>query len=289
MRFTDVCRAAAREIISENGMATEKLCRLTGIIVKHMTPWYGDDAIKEKIRKLFEERVRGKPLLTQQQMHRHNGAEGHRLEKLMGLQPNCRNAPDLYGFEMKKHTHGKTTLGDWGPSYRIFDDDSLEHPITKHDFFHIFGRPNWKKHGRLSYTRPRINGLVDGKTMTAEHAAEGTDIVVTYNYNKDIREHKDDLVPKWIQNSGDIVLERWKHDKLSSHINKKFGQRGWFQCVVEDGIYTDIVFYQPFDFSCFLENFKKGVIYQDGVPYKSNSRWYSTWRLANTNISRLIQ
>ena len=53
----------------------------------------------------------------------------------------------------------RTTFGDWSPNYWIFKDK--EYNMTRDDFLRIFGKPNKRKNGRLSWSGepvPKING-----------------------------------------------------------------------------------------------------------------------------------
>ena len=66
-----------------------------------------------KIIELFKKNVYGRLPDTNSFNQRHDGKDGHWLERQMGITANANNEPDLYGYEMKNSTGSKTTFGDW--------------------------------------------------------------------------------------------------------------------------------------------------------------------------------
>jgi len=116
------------------------------------------EQIKRIIIKLFKNNVKGKKVDSTMSNVRHDGKDGHWLEKQMGISHNADNEPDIYGFEMKNNTSSKTTFGDWSASYYIFKDD--KYSITRDQFLTIFGAPNVLKGNRYSWSgkpTPKIN------------------------------------------------------------------------------------------------------------------------------------
>ena len=108
------------------------------------------EEIQKRIIELFMKNVYGKIPDTTGSNERHDGKEGHWLEKKMGVEPNASNTADLFGYEMKNDTMMKTTFGDWSPNYWIFRDSQYD--MTREDFLRIFGKPNKHKGGRLSWS-----------------------------------------------------------------------------------------------------------------------------------------
>lgn len=77
--------------------------------------------MKHTIQKIFNDNVKGYKFCRSTS---HCGAEGNWLEKKMGVKANCKNEPDLLGYEMKKQTRGRCTLGDWSGIYLFSKDIS---------------------------------------------------------------------------------------------------------------------------------------------------------------------
>ena len=77
----------------------------------------------EQIIHLFRTQVKGVPICMDGP--KHCGKEGHWLESRMGISPNSRNEPDLFGYEMKKGSP-KTTLGDFSASEYAFSKKEKE-------------------------------------------------------------------------------------------------------------------------------------------------------------------
>lgn len=240
---------------------------------------------KSVIIAIFNENIKNKQLPINDT--KHCGNHGHWLETQMGLKINNKLAPDILGFEMKKDSV-KITFGDWGPCFKLFQDNTFFPELSKKNrrikFFQMFGRPNLAKYNRLSYTRPKINQNIDGKYMIIND--DHIDII--YNYSLDNRENKSDIIPMEYRRM--LILERWNIKKISDKIRSKFNQNGWFQCLYnEQKCFTDIRFYKPFDVHKFIDLIKRGIIYQDGVPYMTNNRWYSQWRINKTYIHYLYE
>lgn len=67
-----------------------------------------DDDAKQKIIDLFSKNIKGKKYKQDKLVC---GDEGFWIEKKLGILQNSNNAPDLYGYEIKKKSP-KTTFGD---------------------------------------------------------------------------------------------------------------------------------------------------------------------------------
>src|SRR3990167_1234078 len=101
---------------------------------------------KQVIIDLFMNNVKDKEIVFTGE--KHCGSEGHWLEKQMGLNPNCKNEPDILGYEMKKNSP-KITFGDYSASEYLFsrNKETLEqlngwtekHTIIHDDFLRYFG------------------------------------------------------------------------------------------------------------------------------------------------------
>lgn len=245
------------------------------------------EAKKLKIVALFRVEVKGKRPDTIKANVKHSGKEGHWLEAAMGLKLNASNAPDFLGFEMKNHTSGKTTFGDWSASYYIFRDPEIN--ITRDEFLQIFGKPNAQKNGRFSWSGepiPKIDRFNKfGQKLEINY---DDDVVITYSYSHDERPDKSSVVPESLQQD-DLVLARWDAEWLSAKLESKFNQYGWFKCLKnKDGLYDEIVFGDPINFQNWIKLVKQGVVFFDSGMYQGNSRNYSQWRADNKLWASLV-
>lgn len=245
------------------------------------------DANKKKIIKLFNKNVRGKKSNTASSKIKHSGKEGHWLEKQMGIAQNASNSPDIFGYEMKNDTGSKTTFGDWSADFYIWKDTSYN--ITRDDFLQIFGKPNLKKKGRFSWSGepcPTISGFnTFGQKISVDR---NNNIIVIYNFNKDLRANKSKVVPKNMQ-VNKLTLARWDVDSIKEKVEKKFNLKGWFKCLKnKNNSYTEIVFGDPMTFGKWIEDVKSGQIFFDSGMYQTNARNYSQWRANNSYWENLI-
>jgi len=80
------------------------------------------DKDKGEIIRRWDQNVKGKQLDTSFKNQKHCGKEGHCLEEAMGIKPNGKNEPDIFGFEMKKESN-KISFGDWSASEYLFTKD----------------------------------------------------------------------------------------------------------------------------------------------------------------------
>lgn len=241
-----------------------------------------------KIIELFRKNVYGKKPEVSGFNERHDGKAGHWLERQMGIAANANNEPDLHGYEMKNSTGSKTTFGDWSANYYIFNDE--EKNIDRNRFMEIFGKPNENKKGRYSWSGtpiPNFNSpsKYNGSEMLFD---DDMNIVIVYNYSKDPRDNKSQIVPLELQQEA-LVLARWNRDNLKAKLTQKFGQHGWFKCNKDaNGIYNQIAFGEPMNFDNWIKLVEKGVVFFDSGMYVGNPRNYSQWRANNNYWESLI-
>ena len=245
------------------------------------------DAGKVEIIRRFDENVRGKRADSSMANSRHDGKDGHWLERQMGISANRDNNPDLLGYEMKNQTTSKTTFGDWSANYYIYKDKSTG--INRNDFLTIFGKPNMDKGGRYSWSGepcPKINRVNRfGQTLVVDNKSN---IIVLYYFSKDARVNKEDIVPLRFQLE-DLILAQWNENSIRQKLERKFNQKGWFKCLKDrDGVYESIVFGNPIDFENWIALVKTGDVFFDSGMYQGNSRNYSQWRANNGFWDSLI-
>lgn len=215
----------------------------------------------------------------------------------MNIKHNANNAPDINGYEMKKHS-GKITFGDWSALEYIFhkkketidnlNGKSIE--LTKNDFLKMFGTPNEKKNNRYSWSGkcvPKYNQWNDcGQQLTID---DNDNISAIYSYSKDKRKLDKTSFPKYIKEMKKITIAFWSKDKMVKHVNSKFNQKGFFICKKnKKGEYNKICFGGPITFKFFIKNVKDGIIFFDSGMYEGNSRLYSQWRASSAFWDKLI-
>jgi hypothetical protein len=245
------------------------------------------EQIKRIIIKLFKNNVKGKKVDSSSSNTRHDGKDGHWLEKQMGISHNADNEPDIYGFEMKNNTTNKTTFGDWSASYYIFKDE--KYSITRDKFLTIFGAPNPLKNNRYSWSgkpTPKINSYnTFGQTLKVD---KNNNIKAVYSFSKDKRENKSKIIPLMMQKDN-LTIAQWDADMMKKRVEDKFNMLGWFKCIKNsEGIYTSIIFGAPINFETWIEGVKKGLIFFDSGMYQGNIRPYSQWRADNKYWDSLI-
>jgi len=246
------------------------------------------DLIKKEIINLFNLKIKGKVPNLIGRNSRHDGGSGHWLEREMGLSPNGNNTPDFKGFEMKTGTRSKTTFGDWSPDYFIFKDEKYG-AIGRSEFLKIFGKPNPKKNNRYSWSGspvPKINAINDFGQILVVDAKNN--ILAKYFFSKDKRPNKSKIVPSSMQIDG-LVIARWDQASISSKLERKFNQDGWFKCNRDsDGRYLSIVFGAPLSFERWIDFVKTGDVFFDSGMYDGNLRPYAQWRASNEFWDGLI-
>lgn len=240
---------------------------------------------KKWISQIFVDNVMGKkPHITSADT-KHDGRGGHWLEDQMKLERNSKNEPDIFGFEMKNNTKSKTTFGDWSPDYFIFrrKRKNKYSPISRSEFFKIFGSSKAGKEGRFSWSGepfPKFNEF--NKYGQMMYFDEAKNIIATYCFSMDSREDKYKIIPEHYQVEN-LVLARWEFGKFKNKFEKKFSKFGWFKCYQnEHGIYDRIVFGQQLNFDFFLEQIQQGKIYLDCGMADGEERPRMSWRCSNT-------
>ncbi|MBE8233267.1 MAG: LlaMI family restriction endonuclease [Endozoicomonadaceae bacterium] len=249
-----------------------------------------DDAI-QKITELFKNNVQGKRADTSSSNARHDGKEGHWLERQMGIDPNANNEADIFGFEMKKQTRGKTTFGDWSANYYLFKNSN--NTLTRDGgFLPIFGKSNEDKNGRYSWSGEPCPNIyrynIFGQKLIVDNEEN---ILAVYRFSEDQRNNKHDIVPIELQQE-DLILAKWdkEGDKgIKVKLERKFNQKGWFRCEKNNaGIYTSIAIGSPISWNQWIKHVKTGEVYFDSGMYQGNPRNYSQWRANNSFWDELI-
>ncbi len=260
---------------------------------------FSDDG-KEKIKKKFYNKVKGIEICLDGKNTKHCGKEGHWLEEKMGIEHNAKNKPDIHGYEMKKHSKGKITLGDYSASEYAFSKKNKrkiineinnwtneKEVLSRNDYIKMFGNPNPKKNNRHSWSGrcvPTYNTWnPNGQILLVN---DNNDIVAYYSFSKDTREIKDEF-PEFLRRD-DIVIALWKSEKMKPHIDSKFNQKGFFICKKIGSTYEKICFGKPFNFVHFIEGIKTKKIIFDSGMYYGNMRNYSQFRGGPTFWDELI-
>ena len=245
-----------------------------------------DDGKQEIIRR-FNDYVRGRKPETTDANTRHDGKDGHWLERQMGVKANRSNDPDLFGYEMKNHTTGKTTFGDWSADYYIFKDGIYS--LARDQFLAVFGKPNLAKKGRCSWSGepcPKIGFFnTFGQKLMVDN---DNNIVAVYCFSKDLRQDKLQIAPAPLQQEN-LVLAKWYMQSIKQKLDNKFNQNGWFKCLKnQQGVYESLVFGDPINFESWIALVKTGEVFFDSGMYQTNARNYSQWRANNSFWDGLI-
>jgi hypothetical protein len=247
------------------------------------------DIDKQHIITLFNANVKGVEICLEGKNINHCGKEGHWLETKMGIQHNAKNEPDINGYEMKKSSINKTTLGDFSASEYAFSGKNRRNDINilnnwtddikfnRSDFIKTFGNPNPSKENRYSWSGscvPTYNITnTNGQILTIN---ENNDIIIYYSFSNDTRSRKTDF-PSYLQRDN-IVIALWKSSKMKPHIDNKFDKKGFFICKKIGNKYEEICFGKAFNFEYFIECIKNKKIIFDSGMYDGNCRNYSHFR-----------
>jgi len=261
---------------------------------------------KEAIIELFRNNVKGKTPDTTNANERHDGREGHWLERQFGVSANAANSADILGYELKNETASKTTFGDWSANRYIHKQGSYVNcftgntsPEKQDSFCAIFGKPNTKKNDRCSWSGspcPTIHGFnASGQKLFID---ANKDIIALYSYKEDKRPNKSGIIPKILQQDN-LEIARWfgtvsptskQTDKcLKEKLEDKFNDKGWFTCKKGvDGTYQKICFGAPMNYDNWLKLVQQGIVFFDSGMYQGNNRPYSQWRANNSYWDSLI-
>jgi hypothetical protein len=234
-----------------------------------------------QIKKIFDDKVRDVPLNLDGQNASHSGKYGHKLEKLMGIKHNSKNAPDFPGWEMKTGD-SVTTFVDKAPD--TFYVDGIKIPSRQ-----------FAKHKQAFFVKYACAKSTDVPTMGGwsykkyNHCGQrlctddNHNVYIIYDWAHDKRENKDELD----LNKTPHPIMRWNADSLKNAIEKKFNEKGFFKCIKENNAYVKICFGKPITFATWIDELKKGIIYHDGYS-KPKGRWRHVFRAKNTFWDSLI-
>ncbi len=250
---------------------------------------------KKMIIEKFYSNVRGKKFDPTGYNKNHDGAEGQWLEQRMGIKSNNNNAPDLLGYEIKKATKSKITFGDWSPDLVLWKSKRkacADIPQIDRDtqFLKYFGKPNLNKDNRLSWSGeavPTVRGYnTFGQILQVD---EEDNILACYSYLNDQRSNKSELIPNEFH-IDNLILAQWLKESMKAKVENKFNDQGCVVCYTDSkGVYTQIGFVKPIDYSMWIAWVKSGIVFFDSGMYAGNSRSYSQWRMNNKNWNELVE
>lgn len=234
----------------------------------------------------FLKNVKGQQIDISKYNQTHDGKEGHWLEERMGIKANNTNAPDIFGYEMKK-TAPVISFGDWSATEYLFSKKKKILPdikMTRKEFLGYFGKPNSEKNGRLSWSG-KCFPIVDtyneyGQKLVINE--KSGDITIVYSTSHDTRQDKPTFEVL------EFPIAFWDGDKLKARVSRKFGQNGFFICKKKGEIYHKICFGGPLTFEFFIQKMCSGYIYIDSGMYDGNSRNYSQFRATKKLWDQLI-
>jgi hypothetical protein len=239
---------------------------------------------KKEIIKRYKNNVKGKEMDTSSKNPMHCGKGGHWLEEVMGIKPNGKNEPDIFGYEMKNDTKsGFTTFIDKQPDYFCIKGDKFKlhgNKSKKKTLWTNFYRQKTRKQDEK-----RIGGWkvdiwdIDGQRLSV---CGDNSIIVEYNYEYDTRAYKDECLDNYYKDNKDHIILKWEKNILETCINRKFNQNGFFICKK-----YKICFGKPITFDMWIQGVKDGIIYYDG--YSSiDGRWRGCFRAKNNYWHSLI-
>jgi hypothetical protein len=196
---------------------------------------------------------------------------------------------------MKKDSN-KITFGDFSASEYLFSKvkkhinaynkwGNIVANITRDEFIKFFGTQKPLKHNRYSWSGscvPTYNTYNDcGQILTI---TDINDICILYSHSKDKRLSSiKNLIPKYLQKD-DLLIAIWKSDKMESHINKKFNNKGFFIIKKTGDTFNKICFGKPFNYASFICGIIGHKIIFDSGMHIGNNRNYSHFRSLNSNF-----
>jgi len=221
--------------------------------------------MEQQIIDIFIKNVKGK-IFEKKINDNFCGSEGFWLENLFDIKPNCKNEPDINGYELKKKS--KTiTFGDYSASEYLFSKNKkiIKNTLTRKEFIYIFGNFNEEKK-RYSWSGkcvPKYGVWNDNGQILL--ISKNNDLEIYYNYTKDNRKLDNDKFPSFLQTGNDILIAIWKKEKLEKHINNKFNKKGFVICEKINNKYENLIFGKPFNYEYFLKYIKnKKIIFDSG-------------------------
>jgi len=304
---------SSKEIYMQIGNAVP--CLLAKAIGDAIIPKFPLSSSEYKeLMKIWSEKIKGKktseiPMPVQ-------GSLGHWIQEQFGQSLDADKDADWKGLEIKTGRQ-KMSFGDWTPSQWMWDvrgKSGLHSDVIKSqdDFVRMFGKPlteqsqrykrryeanlkvgtkayNDKKKSLLgrhswSSTRPKIGTFNDAGSKLVVKRDDAIEVV--YDYAKDLRPNKASIVHEKFH-KGVITLARWDAEKMSNHINRKFGQKGWAKFVEKQGIYAEIHLFEPITHSTFLGWVERGIVFFDPGTYEGNPKPYCQWRMNNSDLEKL--
>jgi hypothetical protein len=254
------------------------------------------DEVKKKLISIFMDKVYLKSPNIDGSNPNHDGASGDWLHLQFGQEKDSANEADFWGYECKNNTSSKTTWGDWTANYYIFEDQ--ESKIDRSQFLKIFGTPNIKKNNRYSWSGTEVPTYHEQITPFGQYmfVNDESDVCIFYDFEMDERTDKENIVPSHLHKRN-LLLAKWtgfqknkttRKTSLEEKVNKKFNQKGFFKCKMENGIYKKILFGEPISFEVWIKHLKEGNIFFDSGMYDGNPRPYSQWRSTNIFWDKLL-
>jgi DNA-cytosine methyltransferase len=236
---------------------------------------------KLQIINIFKLNVLGKIYNKNNDKKNHNGSEGHWLETQMNITHNGKNAPDIFGYEMKCKTQSYISFGDWCPDIDEYGN------LLKIKWWHNDQSKLqfMKKYGNINDDKNRWSWAV--KVKYKEYNKRGQKFIiddcgifVIYNNKYDDYYDKRDI---FIDTKGkDIKVIGWSHNMMKNRVNNKFGINGYFRPIKNKNVYIGLQFGEPIYYEEFLENVKNDNIYLDPGTHIGNNRPYMQWRSLNS-------
>jgi len=242
---------------------------------------------KKKIIKLFKKNVKGK--IFKVNSKKHDGSEGHWLERCFGVIANFSNSPDIGGFELKKKAK-VISFGDWSATEYLFSkSNKLLNEINKDNFnmtriqfIKLFGCKNENKPNRYSWSGKCVPKYGKWNKFGQKLKIDkNNNILVMYSYKRDKRKKNNKLYKKLKKKK--ICIAIWSAQKMEKLVNSKFNNKGYIICKKnKKGDYDKICFGKCIYYDLFIDKIKSRNIYFDSGMYydsvKDNKRFYSQWR-----------
>lgn len=144
---------------------------------------------KEKIVDTWRKNVKGKQFNTSSKNKKHCGKEGHCLEEAMGIKPNCKNEPDIFGYEMKKESK-KISFGDWSAEEYLFTKDKK---ITSNMYKNELKKYGLKTTGSKKELKERFEKHCN-KNIITHNFPSSREKLIKLNQGKDIKLSRENFI-----------------------------------------------------------------------------------------------